>query len=139
MSGKFPLRLKSYFAIKQDLTAVPEHKEEEPQSIAHAISASVSRSGESNNYFVFVNVAVNEPESENLSYIYDLRLFGSFGVEESFDELPAIKLVKDLGIPLLIGAAREKIVAQTSIGPWDPIYLDFIPLSDVQMDSESVE
>lgn len=131
METTFPLRLESYFYIHDFVEPNPKFNENEPSEYNVNVSATIQKNSEV--VCCAVNIALNTGTSKNYSYDYKIQNYGIFGVDKNLPEKTALQLIKDTGIPILIGAIRERLANQTASGPFPPLFLYPIQLDNIRI------
>lgn len=132
METTFPLRLESYFYIHDFVEPNPKFNPNEPSEYNVNVSATIEKNKEI--FCCAVNIALNVSTSKNYSYNYKIQNYGIFDVDENIPEEDALQLIKETGIPILIGAIRERLVNQTASGPFSSLFLAPVRLDNIRIE-----
>ena len=129
MENEFPMQLESYFYIDTYISPNPSFDNDKKADCKNKISVLIKR--ERNRIYCAVNLELDTTVSKNYTYNYKIQNFGQFLVNEQLPEKTAKQLIKETGVPILIGAIRERLVLLTSNGPFPPIFLEPVLLDNI--------
>lgn len=125
MENKFPLRLESYFYIDTDVSPNPSFEKDKEEDCKNKVSVLIRKENDKL-YCVAVTVELDHVLCKNYAYRYKVQNFGVFVISEQLPDQTARQLIKETGVPILIGAIRERLVSLTSNGPFPPVFLELI-------------
>lgn len=131
-TNTFPIKLNTYFFVKQSIEANPNFDDTKTSNIKNEVSSFLRQNDQENKYYCTVLLDINEEESDNFPYKYSIEIFGVFSIQNKSNNNLHMEMIRDQGTMLLIGAMREKIANATALGPWDKYVMDFFPIDQVQ-------
>ena len=124
------MRLDSYFYIYNQITPNPKFATQEPPDLDFKVSARLHETSESIDCLVQLDVT---PENTgNFPYAGIIRIYGVFKPDNTLNKEAAAELVKSTGANILVGALREKLMSETSTGPFPPLFLPPVMPSDIE-------
>ena len=127
---KYPLQLNTYFYIHNHIEPNPRFDINEEPALNFHISALIQEDGKNLN--CAVNVSLNQDKKGNFPYTGVIRNYGVFTPEESLSKEEAIALVKTTGVNILVGAIREKLMTETSSGPFPALFMPPVDISKIE-------
>lgn len=124
------LQLEQYFFPHQEVRANPSYDPSGNRSGTHtAAKFNISRVEDRPNVVIVECIlSLDESTSENPIYFFKLHVFGLFVAPDETPQDVMAGSAATMAIPMLIGAARERLAELTARAPWGPLLLGTIPI-----------
>ncbi|MDX1252490.1 MAG: hypothetical protein IDH49_09645 [Gammaproteobacteria bacterium] len=125
-----PLRLEQYFFPHQEVRANPGHDPAGKLDGTNTTTkTNISRIPDRSDAVIAECVlSLDETTSENPIYFFTLHVFGIFVAPEGMPEDVMMQSAPRTAIPILIGAARERLAELTARAPWGTLFLNTVPI-----------
>lgn len=86
-----------------------------------------------NRYGMMVSVRSDNETSKNAPYLFAVEAYAIFVVNNAGDDMTATeKFIQDNGLPLVVGAIRERLGELTSRAPWGRFLLNTVNLGEAR-------
>ena len=132
-----PLWLEHYFFPVVHVEANPDFTQEHEIGLNLGINVNVQKSNAKENLWIAeMDIQLDAKEGKHTPYLIRLKVTGYFKVDKDVPEKDIKHLVKITGGSLLYSAAREYLLILTSRGPFQPLSLPTVRITEEEADTE---